>query len=284
MKLCLFDRGRLGVVEGDMVADVSDVLAALPPVRYPLPRHDLLIASLAELRPAIAAALPAAERRPLAAVVLDSPVANPGKICAAPVNYQAHFDEAIADIATFSRAHVRRIEETGLFLKATSSLIGVGAPVVLTLPDRRTDHEIELVAVIGRTAKNVAAADALAYVAGYTIGLDITVRGPEERSLRKSPDSYSVLGPWLVTADELGDPHALDLVLDIDGEVRQRANTRDLILNVAELIEFASRFYTLEPGDILFTGTPEGVGPIAPGNRITATISGIGTLAVTVTA
>ncbi len=280
----MFNNQRLGLVEGNEVLDVSAVLATLPPAAYPYPRHDVLIAHLPALRGAIDDARRTAERYDLAAVSLASPVANPGKLVAAPVNYQAHLDEAIADTETFTRANVRKIQETGLFLKATSSLIGVSAPIVIGLPGRRTDHEVELAVIIGRQAKNVTKADALDYVAGYTIGLDITIRGPEERSLRKSLDSYSVLGPWMVTADELGDPHQLDLRLDVNGEARQRANTRDLIMDVAELIEFVSQYYTLEPGDVLFTGTPEGVGPILAGDTVYAEITGLGALTMKVTA
>lgn len=283
MKICQFNGGRIGVVEGALVADVTSVLAALPAQSYPLPRYDLFIASLADLLPAITEALAHAPRLNLVDIALESPVANPGKLVAAPVNYQAHLDEAIADEATFSRAHVRRIQETGLFLKATSSLVGISSDITIGLPDRRTDHEIELAVVIGREAKNVRAAEALQYVAGYTIGLDITIRGPEERSLRKSLDSYSILGPWMVTADELRDPRGLKLELDVNGEQRQRADTSDLILGVAELIEFASSFYSLHPGDVLFTGTPEGVGPIGAGDRLRASISDIGNFEMSVT-
>ncbi|CAN5399451.1 fumarylacetoacetate hydrolase family protein [soil metagenome] len=284
MKLCLFDDNRLGVVIDDALLDVTSVLSALPAQTWPLPRGDLFIAALAELRPAIDAACKTAPRLALSDVKLRSPVANPGKLVAAPVNYEAHLDEAIADTETFSRANVRRIQETGLFLKATSSLVGPSDPIVIGFPDRRTDHEIELAVVIGKTAKSVSKANALDYVAGYCIGLDITIRGPEERSLRKSLDSYSVLGPWLVTADEMSDPHSLDLALDVDGEPRQRASTRDLIMDVAELIEFASSYYTFEPGDVLFTGTPEGVGPIVAGDTIDASITGLGSLSMKVIA
>jgi 2-keto-4-pentenoate hydratase/2-oxohepta-3-ene-1,7-dioic acid hydratase in catechol pathway len=123
---------------------------------------------------------------------------------------------------------------------------------------------------------------ALSHVAGYSIGLDITVRGPEERSLRKSLDTYSVLGPWMVTADEFGDPSGQEMNLHVDGMLRQHANTRDLIMSVPELIEFASAYYTLMPGDVIFTGTPEGVGPIQAGETITASIAGIGNMRVEV--
>ena len=279
MKICRYD-DRLGLVEGDTVRDVTAALDVLPGARYPLPCHDLLIEHL----DAVAAAVrdTDGDTRPLSEVRLLSPVANPGKLVAAPVNYKAHLDEAIADEATFSRAHVRQIQETGLFLKATSSLIGAGDAIRIAHPNRRTDHEIELAVVIGRSCRNASRDDALSYIAGYTIGLDITIRGPEERSLRKSLDTYSVLGPWLVTADELGDPAGRELLLTVDGEVRQRANTRDLIMDVPALIEFASSYYTLHPGDVLYTGTPEGVGPIRPGETIVASIDGIGEMTVKV--
>ena len=112
--------------------------------------------------------------------------------------------------------------------------------------------------------------------------MDITLRGPEERSLRKSIDSYSVLGPWLVTADELSDPSDLELSISVNGELRQKASTRDLILGVPELVAFASTFYTLYPGDLLFTGTPEGVGAVKPGDRMVAQIEDIGQMTVIV--
>jgi 2-keto-4-pentenoate hydratase/2-oxohepta-3-ene-1,7-dioic acid hydratase in catechol pathway len=143
---------------------------------------------------------------------------------------------------------------------------------------------VELVIVIGKHADRVERADAMACVAGYAIGLDISIRGSEDRSFRKSPDTYSVIGPWLVTADEIPDPGSLDLQIAVNGDVRQQSNTRFMILGVAELIEMASSMYTLHPGDLIFTGTPEGVSPIHPGDSIVATIAHIGTMAVAVRA
>lgn len=281
MKLCRFNDGHLGIVEGETVRDVTSALSVLPAYSYPLPAFDPMISALDEVR-AVADALAGAPELRLDEVTLLSPVANPGKFVAAPVNYQAHLDEAIADEATFSRAHVRRIQETGLFLKATSSLIGAGEPIRIAHVDRRTDHEVELAVIIGRRCHRATRANALSYVAGYCIGLDITIRGPEERSLRKSLDTYSVLGPWMITADEFGDPGGHEMTLEVDGMPRQRANTRDLIMDVPALIEFASAYYTLMPGDVIFTGTPEGVGPIEPGQTITAAIEGIGGMRVEV--
>lgn len=282
MRLCRFNGNRLGVVEGDVVCDVTAVLDELSPVRWPLPTGDLFVAQLGALRPRIERALVGASRLPLSGLRLDAPVANPGKVCAAPVNYQRHLQEAVADPATFSREHVRKIHETGLFLKATSAIIGPSEGVRLRKTDRRTDHEIELAVIIGKRADQVARDTALSYVAGYCIGLDITLRGPEERSLRKSIDSYCVLGPWLVTADEIPDPGALALELQVNGERRQWANTRDLIIDVPGLIELASSFYTLHPGDVLLTGTPEGVAPILPGDVMSASIECIGSMQVPV--
>ena len=281
MRLCFFDDHRLGVIKGDRVHDVSTVLGQLPAHRYPYPRYDALVAALPELRGALEAAA-TGNGVPLGSVRLLSPIANPGKIVAAPVNYQKHLQEAIDEPETFAAAHVRKIQETGLFLKATSSLVGPSQGIKVRYPDRRTDHEVELAVIIGSPCSAVTAADAMAHVAGYAIGLDITVRGPEERSLRKSIDTYTVLGPWLVTADEITDPAALDLSLDVNGEPRQRANTRDLILDIPALLVFASSFYTLMPGDILLTGTPEGVGPIAPGDVIEAGIAKVGAMRVAV--
>ena len=217
---------------------------------------------------------------------LLSQVANPGKLVAAPVNYQKHLDEVKSDsqLHAGNPAHTVTIQTAGLFLKATSSLVGSGEGVAIQKPDRRTDHEVELVCVIGRDARNVPRRDALRYVAGYCIGLDVSIRGSEDRSFRKSVDSYSVLGPWLVTADEIPDPGSLDLQLSVNGTVRQSSNTRHLILGVPELIELASSFYTLYPGDVIFTGTPEGVSPIEPGDRISASIDRIGSMEVRVRA
>jgi 2-keto-4-pentenoate hydratase/2-oxohepta-3-ene-1,7-dioic acid hydratase in catechol pathway len=282
MKICRFGDNRIGLVEGDTIKDVTSALESLPPQRYPLPAYDLMIAHLDTLKPAMLAAAESAKSLPLKDAALLSPVANPGKIVAAPVNYKKHLDEARTDPQIHHQNQVGEIQRVGLFLKATSSMNGASAGIDIRQPDRRTDHEIELCAVIGTRANRVTRDTALKHVAGYCIGLDITVRGPEERSMRKSIDSYSVFGPYLVTADEVSDPAGLDLHLTVDGETRQKANTRDLIIDTADLIVFASSFYTLMPGDILMTGTPEGVGPIKSGETIDATITGLGALQIKV--
>ena len=286
MRLCRFGADRLGVVEGTTVRDVTAALEVLPPFRYPLPRHDVLIANLAKVTARVKAIAADSPAVPVDSVTLLSPIANPGKLIAAPVNYQKHMDEVKDDVQIHANnpAHTLTIHNAGVFLKATSSLVGPGEGIAVRKPDRRTDHEVELAFVIGREGSNIPRAAALSYVAGYTIGLDVTIRGSEDRSFRKSADSYSVLGPWFVTADEIPDPGSLDLQISVNGEQRQKSNTRYLILGVPELIEMASSFYTLYPGDVIYTGTPEGVSPIQPGDEIVATIERIGTMRVSVRA
>ena len=286
MRLCRFGEGRLGLVEDGSVRDVTAALDVLPTYRYPLPPFDPLIANLEKVVARIQAVAATTSSQPLSSLTLLSPVANPGKIVCAPVNYQKHLDEVREDAQLHhnNAGTMAPIHTAGLFLKATSALVGPGEGIALRKVDRRNDHEVELAVVIGKTANNVPAADGYQYVAGYAIGLDITIRGPEERSLRKSPDSYAVLGPWLVTADEVPNPGNLNLRISVNGEERQNSNTKYLILGVPDLIAYASSFYTLYPGDIIITGTPEGVSPIQPGDIISACIEKIGTMEVTVRA
>ena len=283
MQICRFDDNRLGLVAGDGIRDVTSVLAKLPAASYPYPRHDALIAHLEQLKPEVEKA--ARSAKPVAAekVKLLSPVANPGKVIAAPVNYKKHLEEALADKGIHHGNLIQEIHKAGMFLKATSAVVGPGEGVKLVHTDRRNDHEVELALVIGKTAKNVSAAQAMDCIAGYCIGLDMTIRGPEERSLRKSPDSYCVLGPWLVTRDEVPDPGQLSVKIAVNGAVKQDAHTSDLILSVGQLVEWGSSFYTLHPGDVILTGTPQGVGPVRPGDTMLATVERIGSMQVRVT-
>lgn len=285
MRLCRFNDNHLGVVEGSTVRDVTAALEMLPQHGYPFPTHDLLVEHLDRIVERARTLVPSARALAVDSVTVLSPVANPGKIIAAPVNFEKHREEARKDPQLHgNNPGSFTIQTAGLFLKSTSSLVGPGEGVVIRLPGRRTDHEVELVVVIGKRANHVTRQDAMAHVAGYAIGLDISIRGTEDRSFRKSPDSYTVLGPWLVTADEVPNPGSLDLQITVNGEVRQQSNTRHFILGVAELIELASSMYTLHPGDLIFTGTPEGVSPIHAGDSILATIAQIGSMAVAVRA
>ena len=282
MRICRYNADRLGLVKGDQVIDVTMALDAIPEMRWPRPHGDAMIANFAAVREIVAANQQWGYVQPVAKVKLLSPVANPVKIIGAPANYRDHVAEAAADTGINFGREIKTIDEYGLFLKANSALAGAGEGIELGQTDRRTDHEVELAIVIGRTAKNVAYDDALDYVAGYSIGLDVTVRGVEDRSLRKSLASYAVLGPWMTTADEIPDPDNLDFRISVNGELRQESNTRHLIFDCRRLIEYASKFYTLYPGDIVMTGTPKGVGPLEAGDRLECQFAAIGRLSVEV--
>jgi len=180
----------------------------------------------------------------------------------------------------------RPVDKFGLFLKASSALVGPAEGITIDWPgvERRCDHEVELAIVIGKIARHVSVERAFDYVAGYSIGLDITIRGAEDRSFRKSADSFAVLGPWLSTPDELADPTDTEFWLNVNEEPRQRSSTRAITVGLAELISLASSVYTLYPGDIIMTGTPEGVGPIKVGDAIHAGCVGIGEMSLQVKA
>lgn len=283
MKIARFNQDRLGLVEEDRIFDVSAALGVLPSQRWPVPIGDPLIRHLADLLPAIQHARLDAPSLALNAVSLHSPITQPSKIMAAPANYRKHVEQDTKDAGVDQGVHRQALigverpsEKFGLFLKSLSSLAGPAEGIRTILPDRRTDHEVELAVVIGRAGRNIPREQAMEHVAAYTIGLDTTVRGAEDRSFRKSPDTYCTLGPWLVTADEIADPYGLDLELSINGERRQFSSTGAMTMDIGELIALASTFYTLHPGDVLLTGTPEGVGPVLPGDRLRASCSAIG--------
>lgn len=281
MKLCRFDVDRLGVVDGDEIVDVSGALDALPASRWVREPGDAVVARLDALRAAIDGMIDGAPRRPRAGVRLAAPVATPSKIIGAPVNYHAHLDEARADGALHQGRTVHPIDEIGCFLKATSALAGHDDIVALPRDGTRVDPEAEVAVIIGAPARHVRAADAHRHVAGYALALDISVRGKQDRSMRKSCDGFAVLGPWLVTPDDVPAPDTIPFALSVNGERRQAADTSMLIRSVGELIEMCSAFYTLWPGDVIMTGTPAGVAPVVPGDVATVASPVLGSLSVT---
>src|SRR5712671_1385263 len=213
MRLCRFNSDKLGLVERDVVRDVTAALDVIPVVRWPLPPGDPVIRHLKELKARIRQIKATSAILQLADVRLLSPVANPGKIMAAPANYRLHVEMDTKDPAIDAGVHRAQLidmeaptEKLGLFLKANSSLVGPSQGIVIPPQAKRLDYEVELAVVIGRVARNIRSSEALACVAGYCIGLDMTVRGVADRSFRKSGDTFTVLGPWLVTADEIPSP------------------------------------------------------------------------------
>lgn len=273
MRLARFDGGRIGICVGEEIVDVTEV-CGVDPDEWPATGPLRLIRDFAELRPKIEAALASAPRRPLAAVRLETPVPWPNKVIAYPVNYHAHGREMQAQY---------RATNQGFFLKPSSAVSGPNDPVVLPkVPGREVHHESELGIVIGKQVRGLAREDWREAVFGYTCLLDMVVRGREERVFRKAYDSFCPVGPWIVTADEVTDPAALDMKLWVGDELRQSANTRDLVLDIPGMIATASAVMTLYPGDIIATGTPEGVGPVVDGDRIRIVIDQVGEMIVDV--
>ncbi len=272
MKLASTVDARLLAVLDDRSVDVTDALGiAASGAGGPLLAFLERGGSLDALHALDLDALPS---QPLDTARLAAPIARPGKVVGAPVNYLDHKAEM---------GEQRTIADFGVFLKATSSVIGPNEQIRLPYLDLRTDHEGELGVVIGRTASRVPAERALEHVFGYAPVLDITVRSGEDRSTRKSFDTFTPLGPWVTTADDVPDPGALELRCWVDDELRQHASTSDLIYDVAELIAYTSHVMTLHPGDVIATGTPAGVGPIAAGQRVAVEIERLGRLVVGVT-
>lgn len=208
-------------------------------------------------------------RRALDDVTLDAPLPECGKLICVASNYAAHIAEAGQEAP-----HDRHAFTPWLFLKPATTIIGPGAPIAMPRGGRAIDWEVELAAVMGRRGKYVAVGDALSYIFGYTIVNDISerrIKVPEGRTPRewdkffdwlhgKWFDGFAPMGPWIVTADEIPDPQDLTLELRVNGRTRQRGNTREMIYSVAELVSFASSIMTLTPGDVIATGTPQGVG------------------------
>ena len=287
MRLAILDGLRLGVV---CETTVIDVTAALPWPHDPDPLTAgwwrRLCRDLDSVRPALAAAVrdPAAPRVAVGDARLLAPVVNPSKIVAAASNYQEH----VAEMHEVQGRTLGRVEswmmEFDVFLKAPSSIAGPRDDIVLPPDqrDREIHHEAELVAIVGKGGKDIAPRDALSRIAGYTIGLDITVRSKADRSRRKSYDTFSPLGPWLVTSDEAGDPADMDIELERNDVLKQKVSTRDMLVPVQDIVAYASRVMTLLPGDVLFTGAPPGVGPIEPGDTLRVRISRLGEMGLTV--
>ncbi|HEY0662909.1 MAG TPA: fumarylacetoacetate hydrolase family protein [Lysobacter sp.] len=284
MKLVSFDDYRIGVVANELVHDITSLV---PSALDALPQHRMrwLIEHWADVRKGVEDSFAQTAGKSIDSVKLLTPVPSPSHVFAAPANYQKHIGE-LQERAVTKRG--RSAREQGFFLKAPASVVGPSD--VIRLPkgsQRRFDHESELAVIVGKAGRNISRADAMDYVFGYSCLMDLTMRiepgvGEEERSMRKSFASFTPVGPWVVTPDEVGDAGSLDNRLLVNGEVRQDANTRDLIVGIAELIELISSVLPVQPGDVIATGTPEGVGPIAAGDRVTISIERVGEMTLPV--
>lgn len=210
-----------------------------------------------------------------------APLAKPQKILCIGLNYVDHARETGAEIPS----------EPVCFGKFANTLIGPGDPIVLPRVSQKVDYEAELVVVMGRAARNVQEADAYEYIAGYMVGHDVSARDWQKGRpggqwlLGKSPDNFAPIGPYIVSRDEVPDPHQLKISLSLNGEVMQDGTTSDLIFPIPRLIAHLTQLMTLLPGDLIFTGTPAGVGDartpnvyLKPGDRVEVTIEHLGCL------
>ena len=304
MKLVSYRRGGaepgVGAVVGERVIDLTEIIAAidlsaacaerLASRGLPLPGGGIMRllyaggSALQEVgrRVADLARDGAPDRHPLLGrIALLAPVPRPGKIVAIGRNYADHAKETGVD----------PFEKPRIIAKLPSSVVGPGTVVKRPGPVTKFDFEAELGVVIGEFASDVPAADALDVVAGYTVLNDLSARefqfdvSPPQTTFAKSMDGFCPMGPWLVTRDEIPDPQRLALACYVNGAQMQHGTTADMIFPVARLIEYLTRYLTLEPGDIIATGTPAGVGAfrkppvwLAPGDRVRIEIAGIGVL------
>jgi 2-keto-4-pentenoate hydratase/2-oxohepta-3-ene-1,7-dioic acid hydratase in catechol pathway len=283
VKLALFDDHRLGVViDDERIVDVTTAITSHESDASTAGWWRRLCRDWPELSGRIADAAHSRESVPLDSVTLQAPVLNPSKVIAAASNYREHVAE-MHDVQERTLGAVHSwMMEFDVFLKAPSSITAPAGPIVLP-PDvleagHEIHHESELVVIIGTGGKDIPVERANEHIFGYSVGLDITVRSPADRSRRKSYDTFSPIGPWIRVADDDFDAAALDILLTVDGSVRQKVNTADLIMSVPQIVSYASRIMTLNPGDVIFTGAPPGVGPIAAGETLITSISGIGTM------
>lgn len=268
MRLGTTKANQVVLIDGDEVVELSSDDGS------PQTMLDVIRAAT-ESPGAIAALAARGRRRGFDPAELVAPIPLPGAVIAAPVNYYDHMVEM---------SEVRDIRSLGMFLKARSSVTGPDTIVRLPYTDRRFDHEGELGVVIGSMTENVSVEHALESVFGYTCLLDITMRGGEDRSTRKSFRTFTPIGPSIVTADEVGSPTDLRVICNVNGSERQNESTKAMVWSVAELIAYTSTVMTLYPGDIIASGTPAGIGPIDDGDEIEVIIERVGTLHVRVSA
>jgi 2-keto-4-pentenoate hydratase/2-oxohepta-3-ene-1,7-dioic acid hydratase in catechol pathway len=272
MKIARFDDDRIGVIRGDAIIDVTSAVGETPG-DWPPVGMCRLIADFEHHRAKLETAK--GPGKPLASVKLLTPVPWPNKVIAYPVNYHEHGIEMGSSI---------RANTQGFFLKPPSALSGPNDPIVLPVnAGRRIDHECELALIVGKQGRDIPRDKWREYTFGYSLLIDAVIRGKEERVTRKGFDTFCPVGPWIVTEDEIGEQVSnLRGRLWVNDELKQDANTKDLILDIPGMIELASSVMSLYPGDIIATGTPAGVGPIRHGDKVRIQFERVGEMTLDV--
>jgi 2-keto-4-pentenoate hydratase/2-oxohepta-3-ene-1,7-dioic acid hydratase in catechol pathway len=293
MRVCHYNNNQAGVVIGDKVFNIGEAL-----IKAGLARNGYsmleIIDVLANDSRAMEIARNAAQGSgglALSSVKLLAPITNPGSLWAAAANYRAHQKEMIERMGSADRATKSDDELMAeFFLKPTSSIIGPGDTVILPKISKLVDFECELCAVIGKRARKISEDRALEYVFGYTICWDISQRDPwgkgmqNTRNIRKGFDTFSALGPWIVTRDEIDEPQNLTIKVLQNGKEAMVAHTSDMICGLRQHIRFLTSCLTLRPGDLITTGTPAGVSKLSDGDHLHGTIEKIGSMELNVKA
>lgn len=292
MKICHYNEHEAGAVEGERVYPVGAALLAAGHLRQGYTMQEV-IDRLANEPAAMQVARQALKGRslPLAQAKLLAPLENPPSLWAAAANYRDHQAEMKAASGGPDRSAFTKDDLMAeFFLKPSSSIIGPGGTIVLPRIAQHVDYECELCAVIGRKARHVSEAQALDYVFGYTLCWDISQREPwgrnrqNTRNIRKGFDTFTALGPWIVTTDELPEPQDTRIDVELNGRHVMTAQTKEMICGVRDHVRFLSSVLTLRPGDLITTGTPAGVAKLAPGDRLSGRIEGIGEMTLNVSA
>lgn len=280
MKLASFSRGgtrSIGVVREDGIVDLAPATGQALDMETLL-GHGPEGIGYARRRATEGAAIPMSEVR------LHAPVSRPRKFLAIAANYQSHIDEVLASNPNYVPPTSQR-----WFVKLPSCINGPFDRILLPPESSELDYEVELAIIIGQRCRRVRAAEAPQVIAGYTVCNDVSARDWQRRSptimLGKSFDTHGPLGPWLVTPDEVEDPHALSLTCIVNGEVRQSGSTAEMLANCYEQIEYLSTVCTLEPGDVIATGTPKGTGAsmkpprlLQPGDVVRCEVERVGAI------
>lgn len=285
MRLATFDhqhKRRIGAINGDSVIDLHAADASIPSTM-----REFLAAGDGALDRTRAALEKVTPGIPLSEIALRAPIYNPEKIVCIGLNYADHASETNMPIPC----------EPVVFSKYASSIIGPGDDIFAPAVSKKLDYEVELVVVIGKPGRHISEADALSHVAGYTVGHDVSARDYQlekpagQWMMGKTFDTFAPIGPWIVTPDEVSDPHNLGIRCLLNGQPVQNSNTRHLIFKIERLIAYLSHVFTFSPGDLIFTGTPSGVGMgrkpplwLTHGDRVICEIDGIGRLENTVVA
>lgn len=285
MKLTIFDDWRVGVVSesGDKIRDITTVVPDTFD-SWGEQRMNWLIRNWEQVKEQVSDET-AAQWLELDKVVIRAVNPAPGQVIGLPSNFHAHLGE-IGKMTVTQKGKTAR--DVGFFLIAPSSVTGAGEALLIPEEsERRFDHECEVGVIIGKGGRNIGRETALDHIFGYTALVDATMRinpdeAPEDRSLRKSFASLTPVGPWIVTSDEIGDFDEIVSSLSINGEERQRAKMSDMIVGLAEGIELISSVVKLEPGDIIASGTPGGVGPLTPGDSLRIQVDRIGSMTIPV--